>query len=350
MGQRRSADWIIRHWLMEPDSPSVRYWTIRDFGLAEDAAAARAAIPDSPVVRKVMARQADGGYWGDPDSPYLPKYKATYWTLMLLGYLGLSREDDRIRRAVEYILRFQQPDGGFAASSEAQAQEEYRRQVARSQSRGRPVPEETAYIADQIHQETLSCLTGNTVAALLRFGYGDDARVRRALQWLTGVQNADGGWLCPYWRAHVRDTHGCMYGTIAALEAFASVPYDRRPPAMEQAIAHGAEFLLMHRLYLADHHDMAPIKADWLTLHFPWFYGYDILRGLWVLNQLGYFVSEEPRLADALDVLAGKMTPQGLWVLEKTPRGRMWANLERKGAPSKWITLRALWVMANTLD
>jgi len=57
-------------------------------------------------------------------------------------------------------------------------------------------------------------------AALIRIGYANDLRVRKALERLVRVQNKEGGWLCPYWKAHARDTHGCFYGTICPLETF----------------------------------------------------------------------------------------------------------------------------------
>jgi len=344
-----SAD-LALDWLMEPDNPSVRYWTMRDFGREGDLEEARAAISHSPLVERIFSRQAPGGYWGDSTNPYLPKYKATYWTVMLLGYLGLSREDERVQRAVEYIFRFQQPDGGFAVFEEEGARREYAHVVQRKKARGQEPPAESAFIADQIHQMTLSCLTGHVCAALLRFGYGDDPRLQRALAWLIAIQNADGGWLCPYWKAHVRDKHGCFFGTICTLEAFAEVYYVQRSPAMKEAAAGGAEFLLRHHLYRADHHDGRIINPGWLQLRFPWFYGYSILRGLWVLNKLGYFVEDDQRMEDALNVLSDKMTSDGTWLLEAAPEGRMQVNLERKGQPSKWITLKAQWVMFNTLD
>jgi hypothetical protein len=102
-------------WLLEPDNPSVRYLTLRHLlERSEDdpeAQAARAAIPHSRVVERIFARQTSDGSWGDPTTPYQPKYKASYWTLMLLGYLGLSREDERVQQAVEHIFCFQQPEG-----------------------------------------------------------------------------------------------------------------------------------------------------------------------------------------------------------------------------------------------
>jgi hypothetical protein len=349
-------------WLLEEDNPSVRYLALRHLlERPEDAPevkAARAAIPRSRVVERIFARQDGGGFWGDPASPYQPKYKASYWTLMVLGHLGLSREDERVQRAVEHIFRFQQPEGacpelvlskveghsrgGFAEFGEEGARREYLYKVQKARERGKEPPEESAFVADLVHQMTLSCLTGNVVAALLRLGYGDDPCLWQAVDWLVSIQNADGGWLCPYWKAHIRDTHSCFYGTICPLEAFAEIPEDKRSPAVKEAAARGAEFLLMHRLYRADHHDFQVINPNWLKLAFPWFYGYNILRGLWVLTRLGY---RDERMEDALAVLREKQTPEGKWVLESTPYGRMQANLEKKGQPSKWITLKALWVL-----
>ncbi|MBC7259964.1 MAG: hypothetical protein H5T65_12035 [Chloroflexi bacterium] len=338
-------------WLLEPDNPFVRYHALRQLlGCGDDDSdvrQARAAIPESPVVRRIWARQAPEGHWGDPSSPYLPKYKATYWTLMLLGFLGLSRDEEPIRRAVEHVLAFQGPEGGFRERGEEGARREYAYVARRARQRGKSPPPETDFIADLLHQSVLSCLTGNVVAALLRLGYGDDPRVWRAVNWLVDVQNADGGWLCPYWRAHVRDTHGCFYGTICSMEAFAEIPEERRTAAVRDAAARAAEFLLMHHLYKADHHDFAVIKPQWLTLAFPWFYGYNILRGLWVLVRLGY---RDSRMEDALAVLQRKRTPDGVWVLENAPQGRIQADLEKKGQPSKWLTLMALWVQKGMAD
>ena len=116
-------------------------------------------------------------------------------------------------------------------------------------------------------------------AALIRMDYANDQRVEKALNWLVKVQNNDGGWLCPYWRAHVKDKHGCFDGTICPLEAFNEVPRKNLTKKMKQAIEKGAEFLLMHRLFKADHHHYKVINSSWLKLSFPWFYGYNILRG-----------------------------------------------------------------------
>jgi hypothetical protein len=201
-----------------------------------------------------------------------------------------------------------------------------------------PPPEE--FVSSFIHEHQYSCLTGNMATALIRMGYHEDVRVKKALRWLVKIQNRDGGWLCPYWRAHIRDTHGCFYGTICALEAFSLVKKESLTEDMKHTIEGGAEFLLTHRLFQADHHGYRVINRNWLTLSFPMFYGYNILRGLDVLTRLGY--NRDERLNDAVEALLQKRRKDGKWILESSPSGRMQANIESKGNPSKWITLIAL--------
>lgn len=46
-------------------------------------------------------------------------------------------------------------------------------------------------------------------------------------------------------------------------------------------------------------------------------------------------------LEKPLQIVRGKRTADGTWRLEKSLNGQMWADVEHKGQPSKWITLFA---------
>jgi len=337
------------NWLLEESNPSVRYFTLQNIlDKSEDdpqVKAAKKAIPNSPTVTKIMSKQNLHGYWEEPASPYLPKYKSSYWQIMTLGQLGMDKTDERIRKACEYIFQFQRDKGGFSCYSQEQAIKQY--ELVRK--KGKKLPPADEWASALVYEHQYSCLTGNVAAALVRMGYRNDARVKKALEWLVKIQNKDGGWLCPYWRAHIKDTHGCFYGTVCPLEAFSEIPEKELTKEMKNTIERGAEFLLMHRLFKADHHNFRVIKQSWLKLGFPWFYGYNILRGLDVLTKIGYV--EDDRLSDAVQMLLQKRRNDGKWVLESTPVGRMQTNIEAKGKPSKWITLIALRVLkqlANT--
>ena len=342
-GKEARCDRHVLDWLLDAENPSVRALTLRGLlGRPPDdpeVVAARAAISGWKPVERIFARQATQGHWGDPESPYLPKYQATYWTVMLLAELGLTREDERAKRAAESLFRFQSPGGGFAECGEVGARRRCAEVAARRKAKGKEPPDEEAFVADHLHQATLSCLTGNVLAAFLRMGFAKDPRLARAVDWLLEIQNQDGGWLCPYWKAHVHDRHSCFFGTIAPLEALSELPRDRRSPAIEKAADRAAEFLLRHRLYQADHHGFRVIDPRWLTLSFPFSYNYTVLRGLSALGRLGI---DDRRMEDARRVLREKRTQDGKWLLEGTPAGRMQTTLEKKGLPSKWITLACL--------
>jgi hypothetical protein len=50
-------------------------------------------------------------------------------------------------------------------------------------------------------------------------------------------------------------------------------------------------------------------------------------------------------MAEAVDVVRSKRQPDGRWVLDHRYPGEVHFDLEEVGAPSRWITLRALRVL-----
>lgn len=202
------SDKEIINWLLEKDNPSVRYFTLmnllnkRENNL--ELKTTKSAIPDSKLISKILSKQKPDGYWEDPESPYLPKYKSSYWQIMILGQLGMDIADERIKNACEYIFNFQLNEGGFTSETRKKALKKYNRYL----ERGRKIPSLGEWVSSYVFEGQLSCLTGNMVAALIRLGYDNDYRVKKALNWLVKIQNRDGGWLCPYWKAHIKDKHG----------------------------------------------------------------------------------------------------------------------------------------------
>jgi hypothetical protein len=332
-------------WLLEKNNPSIRYFTLRDLLGKEDieVAEAKAAISGSEIITSILSKQRPEGHWEEATDPYLPKYKATYWQVMTLGQLGIDRNDERVQRSCNCVFSLQLENGGFSMYTREGALCEYQRGKRALRIKDKSSPEPELWAQSFVNEHEYTCLTGNMVAALIRLGYGDDPRVKKALDWLLSVQNRDGGWLCPYWKAHIKDTHSCFHGTICPLEAFSEVPEIARTPEMNDAVEKAVEFLLMHRLYKADHHGFQAINRGWLKFSFPWFYGYNVLRGLSIVTKF-CFIDDE-RLVDATKVLVQKRRSDGTWLLDSSPVGRMQANIEPVGKPSKWITLNALRVL-----
>ncbi len=53
----------------------------------------------------------------------------------------------------------------------------------------------------------------------------------------------------------------------------------------------------------------------------------------------------DPRLDEAVELVLSKQDEGGRWKLEYAYTGKMWADIEKKGRPSKWVTLRAVRVL-----
>ena len=68
-------------------------------------------------------------------------------------------------------------------------------------------------------------------------------------------------------------------------------------------------------------------------------YQTDVLEILGILVSLGY---RDKRMQEAIDLVISKQDDQGQWLLKSTFNGRFQTNIEQKGKPSKWVTLKAL--------
>lgn len=311
-----------RDWLLDAGQPSVRFYTLVDLlGRREsdpEVRESRSRIPKVGWARDLLKLQKRKGYW-EPREPknvrefinflYQPKFLGTNWRALVLSDLGLDSTNPGVKKVAdlifEYKLRLGSPFNFF-------------------------------------HEE--ACISANTARMMTRFGYADDPRVQKLYDWLLEDQREDGGWNCS------QGTPGTL-DAWEPLAAFASLPRSQRSPRMEQAIARGVEFYLERELFK----EGRPY-APWLRLHYPNHYFYDILVGLDVITELGF--AGDRRLRPAIRILTEKRRPDGTWLLERLhpdlgprtvsrpPPERMRPlMIERPGAPSRWVTMKALRVL-----
>lgn len=311
-------------WLLEPDeaNPGVRYFALRDLldrpETDPDVVAAQEAVMTTGPVPVILNAQAPEGYWVKAGGGYSPKYQGTVWQIIFLAELGVDPTNERVRRGCEYLLTHSlAANNAFSASQ-------------------RPVP-----------SSALHCLNGNLLSALLRLGFAQDPRVQAALDWqaqaITGQGQIDyyrSGTNAPGFACGVNQGQPCGWGAAKAMKALLSIPPKQRTPAIQQAIEVGAEFLLSRDPVVADYPYSERVSSSWFEFGFPLSYWSDVLEVAAVLAQLGY--GHDPRLSNALDYILSKQDRQGRWRLENTLNSRMWVSIERRGRPSKWITLRAL--------
>jgi len=129
---------------------------------------------------------------------------------------------------------------------------------------------------------------------------------------------------------------------VKALKALAEIPLEKRTKPVKQTIESAAEYLLRHHIYKRSHDLNQVAKPAWLQFGFPLMWNTDVLEMLSILTVLGY---RDERMREAIDLMIAKQNEQGRWKLESTFNGRFQVNIERKGMPSKWVTLNALRVL-----
>jgi hypothetical protein len=316
-------------WLLEGDDPSVRFFTLTELlGSSPDspqADAARRDIMTTGAVPRILAAQGDDGHWEGPDHFYTAKYRGTVWQLVILAELGADGGDERIRRACEAILRDAQDaeSGGFS--------------VNRGKKAG-----------GGLHSSVIPCLTGNLVWSLIRLGMLDDPRVQAGIDWLAkymrfddGDGEAPTGW--PYDRFEMCwGHHTCHMGVVKALKALAETPPEKRSPEARRTLRDGTEHLLRHHIHRRSHDLKRDSRPGWRRLGFPLMYQTDVLEILGILTKLDV---RDERMDEALALVAAKRDAEGRWKLESTFNGRFVVDIEAKGKPSRWITLRALQVL-----
>ena len=320
-----SARRDVVDWLLEEDQPSMRYLTLTQLlGKPErdpEVRKAKARIPSTGWVADILARRDPAGWWANEKSHYTPKYISTNWNLLVLSDLGATRAIPEVRASCElWMARAPLKGGGVGGFSNGHGH---------------------------------LCFTGNMARALIRFGYEDDPRVRKALLWLARTASPKGGWTC--WQFGDGPAPGRNLDSWEAMSAFAAFPRSKWTSEMETAISKGAEFFLEREL-----HRQGARYAPWYRFHYPVHYYYDLLVGLDFMTALGY--GGDPRMNYAIDVLNSRRRRDGRWNLDAAhpdvggglakwladhPSRRPTPfTLETVGRPSKMITLRALKVLA----
>src|SRR5574337_126738 len=147
----------VLNWLLEPDQPSVRYYTLLDLlGCKEDDPEVKAAYSTSPRVgwaHDLLRTQKPKGYWEAHEPRTVrewvnflrfPLYDSSIWKGIVLSDLGLTATDPRIRRLADRIFEYMLP-----------------------------LSSPLNLFTEEV------CIVGNVASMLTRFGYGDDRRVRK---------------------------------------------------------------------------------------------------------------------------------------------------------------------------
>ncbi|MBM4241463.1 MAG: terpene cyclase/mutase family protein [Euryarchaeota archaeon] len=256
-----------------------------------------------PRVEKILKKQEKNGSWKYPTPKSKIRSAENYnqlETFRILGELvekyGLNKDHKSIRRAAEYLFKFQTEEGDFRGI--------YGNQYATTYSPA-------------------------IMELLIKAGYADDPHIEAGFRWLLSIRQDDGGWAIP-----IR-TVGMNYRDALAkpdtiqpdkskpfshlvtgmvLRAFAAHPKYRKS---EEAIKAGE--LLIKRLFKGDKYSDRRTKEYWERVSYPFWFT-DIVSTLDSLSFLG-FSRDIAQIDETLNWLKTRQTEEGLFEL-KIVRGR----------------------------
>jgi len=283
-------------WLLDPEDPSVRYWTLIDIldrpASDPEVQETRATIAQQPLVKELFALQHPEGYWGDDETkPYTAQGAVA--ALTLLHMLGVV-PDQRTAAGCDSFLRFcQHESGGFSMTK-------------------------------KLRSGIFPCTTGEHMPFLVYFGCGDDPRVSDAFAFLIQDMSMDEALDCG--RYQHRD---CLWGAIAALNGLTVLPVDMRSEKSKRVVNLLADALLDAR------YDFVGEHKRWLTFGVP--RAWDLLSALKALAAHGY--ARHPSFVSLLELVLNCQDEHGRWLCGSV--SRTWP-IEKRNYPSKWITLDAL--------
>jgi len=282
MDSPKSASQTTINRLLNSSEPSIRYKTLVHLsGRQADAArlnAMQEAIRDSQRVQTLLAeRDARGEI---PRHPYA-KWRGAHWVLNCLAEIGYPPGDRTLMPLLEQV---------------------YRWLLGSQHLRGiKTIAGRTRRCASQ---------EGNAVYYALTLGLEDERTeilVKRLIQW----QWPDGGWNCDKNPAAVNSS---FHESLIPMRALALFGRRLGDSQALQAAERAAEIFLKRELFKRQK-DGAVIHPDFVLLHYPYYWRYNILSALIAMGEMDML--SDPRCASGIELLQAKRLPEGGFPAEK---------------------------------
>ena len=291
-------------------------------------------IRRSPRVRALLSRRAQLGRAGTARHVYY-KWQGLHWVLAALADIGYPEGDETLIPMRDRVVGFWTAPAYFHEFEVATKGASYGK-------RGVPV----------IRGRYRRCGSqqGNALRSAIALGIGGEGTDVLAERLLHG-QWPDGGWNCD---RNPAAQVSSFNETLLPLRGLAAYARGHRRPGVNHAIDRAAEVFLARKLFkrLRDGRVMTP---DFVALHYPHYWHYDVLAGLTAMVEIGKI--RDPRCADALDLLESKRLADGGWPAERRYYTVSRAAAVRSNADSvawggtgrsrmnEWVTAEALTVL-----
>ncbi len=328
-------DRLIRDLLRSPE-PSIRWRTrVRVLGEARSSLTIRRLereVRRSARTQRLLSRRAVPYRKGKFGGVYR-YWQGTHWALASLADLGYPARDPALTALIDRMIdMWTQPAYDRTVPTGARTISGVRDGVPLLRGRYRRCASQQ----------------GNALLSLTLLGVVDE-RAEHLAELLRRWQWSDGGWNCD--RSPEADTSSFME-TLLPMRGLAAYARRTKSRSAQQAAERAAELFLKRRMFRRCS-DGAVMRPDFLRLHYPLYWHYDVLGGLKGIAEVGRL--DDGRCREALEWLEGKELSGGGWPTEAryyrvSPSYRFGAEFVDWGAPSPrrrndWVTTDALFVL-----
>jgi hypothetical protein len=270
-----SIDSLVKT-LQQSDEPAIR-WKMKyiESGMQPSADNNLEVISDlhsSPLIQGLLKDQDSSG-----QIPYHPynKWFGAHWVLSLLADLCYPAGDTTLKPLLEQSYAWLLSKGHF---------------------------DQIKTINNRVRR--CASQEGNCIYYSLALGLADDRTeelVARLIKW----QWEDGGWNCD---KRPEASKSSFNETLIPLRGLARYASQSGDPKARQAVEKAAEFFLKRHLFMRIS-DGKIIDHNFVVLHYPLYWHYDILFALKVMGDAGFL--DDPRCEEAFDLLRSKQLPDG---------------------------------------
>ena len=272
--EMRDEDILSR--LSQHPDPIIR-WKTRRYLLGKPLLSSTHGEPwefltTSPILHQLLSDQKEDGRI--PYHPY-DKWFGSHWVLSILADLGYPGGNQSIKPLLEQCYE-------WLLSKE-------------HQNRIRMINGRVRRCASQ---------EGNCIYYSLALGLADERTeelVARLIKW----QWEDGGWNCDKRPEAAISSFNETLIPLRGLALYAKITGD---PRIQKAVNHAAEVFLKRNLFKRIR-DNRVIDENFMKLHYPNYWHYDVLFALKVMADAGYLM--DPRCYEGLDLLESKKLPDG---------------------------------------
>lgn len=343
-----TLDGKLKARLTDKSDPALRARVLTDLlGWPDDdrqVLLARGRTADQPWIKATLAAHNGDGTWG---RGFYTKYDGTNWVLLHLSEIGVPGDLDPIQKGVRHLLANARSTGDL-------------RGVRAKHFEGFP---------DGVYWHyPVACLAAHPATTLIRFGYLTHPVTQGALRTCRHLLDPGEGCSCMVIDDSLQPA--CYMTVPKVLKAFLAVPQGDRTAAQRRLIQRMVRLLKKFRLYRYVARDsrawlewahsatseqrrdeklkwLAMGRAEprhekpgWLRFSFPHSYNSDLLEVMLLLGEAG--AKYGTVIEEGLQLILSKRGRDGMWRMVGGLNGKMHGRLDRKGAPSPWITYRAL--------